>query len=188
MKVVYFAIPVGIVLIVFLTFSFLNLNESSLLDSDSKIYPSSLDGVPYKKMQVAEIEGQEFAKRFNILNQEGRDYFGNQVRHSISFIEFNDTKSTKEYFELNPNRFELIDTNGIPLDFDMESVTDLDAEQCKSTKRGNYSGFSMFTILCQEQNHIFGISSFTQLENIDERIPIHFAKEMLDKIHSQTQK
>jgi len=190
-KVLYLIIPAGIVLILFLSFSFLNSNEPPLSDIESKIYPSSLDGVSYKKMQLVEIEeDQAFAQKFNILYQEEREYYDNQnqVRHSISYLEHKDSRGAEYYFEFNPSRFELLDTNGIPLDFDRELVKNLDAEQCKSTKRGNYSGFSMFAILCQEQNYIFQISSFTQLENIQETFSIGLAKEMLDKIHSQNQK
>jgi len=189
-KVLYLVIPAGIVLILFLSF-FLNSNETPQSDIESKIYPNSLDGMPYKKMELVEIkEDQAFAQKFNILNQDGRDNYDNQnqVRHSILYLEHKDYQGANYYFEFNPSRFEVLDTNGIPLDFDRELVKNLDAEQCKSTKRGNYSGFSMFAILCHEQNYIFQISSITQLEDIQETFSIGLAKEMLDKIHSQNQK
>jgi hypothetical protein len=190
-KVLYLVIPAGIILILFLSFSFLNSNEVTKSEIEPTIYPKSLEGAPYKKTQPVDFNKDSgFAQKFNILNQEGREYPDNQsqVLHSIVFSEFKDSKSAIDYFDFNPSKFEEIDNHGIPLEYDTMMVENLDAKSCKSTKRGEYAGYSLFAIYCIEQNYAFQISSSTKQNDVDEKFSINFAKEMLEKIHSQTPK
>lgn len=183
-------ISLGVLSIIFFGI-FSNNNEFQVDDPEhaievnQTIFPDS-SGILLKSEINDFSNGTALKERFRIVKSEQRDYIDNknEVRHIITIIEYLDSKGAKDYFDFNPSKFEIIDTNGNPLEYDTKLVENLDAETCKSTKRSEYAGFTIFSIYCNVKNYNFQIFSSTTKNNIQEKLSIDLATEILDKIYS----